>query len=605
MATNKYFKCPFCDKRRDRKSLVAHIESKHIDELPEGFTPLQATFHVANKKEFDYRPPCRICKSPTQWDEKKGRYNQLCGKQSCHDAYVDKMHRNMGDREGINRLTASPEGLEKMLAGRRISGKYKFQDGSYKTYTGSYELKALEFMDKILNCKSEDIFAPGPVMEYILDGAKHYYITDLYYAPYNLIIEVKDGGDKPNTNPAFAETRRKVIAKEKYIIENTDYNYLRLTNNDFSQLLNVFADLKMSFNDARISNSDKPKRIVHANESVQMENMVGAIQAAMPPAPTKDDAVIVNYQMNNVFSGKTHIAAASNIKFDRMFKQNEYTGIVEEVDKSFLENCNYDVYIVPGARAKLTGFIEETLGTIQSPGIFFDSIFGHPEYTFDQIQYEDNAIPVNDYYASLSEVTDITTCYVLEAVTTSKINKIKELNDELNDYDYGVIVNGKPIHDLTAVSKDQYFTSDAQSFARLKIGNCWDFVNYEADWFRKESIPYKAYFAIMGVAGKRITPTHTFISFKDKDNNVYWFESAWGGNKGVRMYKNEEEMLKDFVTRFISKRKKWQEVDIYNYRPGSKFVGINDADFINKITTENRMIKQIFNKEGGDPNGQK
>ena len=216
MATNKYFKCPFCDKRRDRKSLVAHIESKHIDELPEGFTPLQATFHVANKKEFDYRPPCRICKSPTLWDEKKGRYNQLCGKQTCHDAYVEKMHRNMGDREGINRLTASPEGLEKMLAGRRISGKYKFQDGTYKTYTGSYELKALEFMDKILNCKSEDVFAPGPVMEYTLDGTKHYYITDLYYAPYNLIIEVKDGGDNPNNKSSISmdSSREKTIEKE-------------------------------------------------------------------------------------------------------------------------------------------------------------------------------------------------------------------------------------------------------------------------------------------------------------------------------------------------------------------------------------------------------
>ena len=604
MATNKYFKCPFCDKRRDRKSLVAHIESKHIDELPEGFTPLQATFHVANKKDFDYRPPCRICKSPTLWDEKKGRYNQLCGKQTCHDAYVEKMHRNMGDREGINRLTATPEGLEKMLAGRRISGKYKFQDGTYKIYTGSYELKALEFMDKVLNCKSEDVFAPGPVMEYILDGTKHFYITDLYYAPYNLIIEVKDGGDKPNTNPAFAETRRKVMAKEKFIIENTDYNYLRLTNNDFSQLLNVFADLKMSFNDSRIDNKN-PRRVVHANEAVQLENMVGAIQAAMPPVPAKDDAVIINYQMNNVFTGKKHIAAATNIKFDKIFKQNEYTGIIEETDKNFLENCNYDVYIVKGALPRVKKLVEETLGTIQSPGIFFDSVFGHPEYTFDQIQYEENVVPIEDYYHGIASIDEAVRCFITEAVTAAKIAKVEEFNKELNEYDYGVVINGKPIHDLSAVGKDQYITSDAGTFGTYKIGTCWDYVNYEADWFRKNGIPYKAYFAIMGVAGKRVTPTHTFITFKDKDNKIYWFESAWGGNKGVRSYKDEKELFEDFKNRFTTKRKKWQEVDIYAYRPGSKYVGINDADFINKITTENTMIKQFFNKEGGNPNGQK
>jgi hypothetical protein len=255
MPTNKYFKCPFCDKRLDRKSLVNHISSKHIDELPEEFTPLRATFHAANRKSLDYRPPCRICKNPTEWDEKKGRYNQLCGKQSCHDAYVLKMKRDMGDRIGINRQTATAEGLEKMLAGRRISGKYKFHDGKEFTYTGSYELKALEFMDKVLHCKSEDIMMPGPALKYELDGKQHIYITDMYYIPYDLIIEIKDGGDKPNTNPAFAETRRKVIAKEKFIIEKTDYNYIRLTNNDFSQLLNVFADLKLAFNDDRLNNT--------------------------------------------------------------------------------------------------------------------------------------------------------------------------------------------------------------------------------------------------------------------------------------------------------------------------------------------------------------
>ena len=44
-----------------------------------------------------------------------------------------------------------------MLAGRKISGKYKFRDGTLKDYCGSYELTALEFMDKVLEIKSSDI----------------------------------------------------------------------------------------------------------------------------------------------------------------------------------------------------------------------------------------------------------------------------------------------------------------------------------------------------------------------------------------------------------------------------------------------------------------
>ena len=592
MATNKRFKCPFCDKRLSRKDLVAHIGRVHSDELPEDFTPLRATFHAANRKDFDYRPPCRICKKPTEWDEKKGRYDQICRTKQCHDAYVEKMKVNMGDKLGSNRYTASPEGLEKMLAGRRISGKYKFADGGEKTYTGSYEKKALEFFDKVLHCKSEDVVTPGPVLEYNLDGKRHYYITDIYYVPYDLIIEVKDGGDSPNTNPAFSDTRRKVIAKEKFVIENTNYNYIRLTNNDFSQLLAVFADLKVAFNDSRISGKD-PARVVHANEAALVECMIGTIQSAMPMA-NANDVVVVNYMQNNVFSNKSDIAVADNIKFDRIFKQDKYTGVLEEVDRSFLENCSYSVYRVKDGR-HFFDEISSHVGEVYGLDFIYESIFGHKRYTEDQIQYE--AEEIQDYYHSLLSIQEEVTDYITEAgVTPAKLEKIKEFNKELNGYDYGVVVKNKPIHDLSSVDTQQYYTISADTFAHHKIGTCWDYVNYEADWFRKNSISYKCYFAIMGQSGKRVTPTHTFLTFKDKEGKVYWFESSWGGNQGVREYKDDKELLDDFIDRFTKRRSKWQEVDIYEYRPSGTFVNLNSADFINKITTENKMIKQIFNK---------
>ena len=48
---------------------------------------------------------------------------------------------------------------DKMLANRKISGKYKWSDGTYKTYVGSYEKKFLEFADKVMNIDSKDIMA--------------------------------------------------------------------------------------------------------------------------------------------------------------------------------------------------------------------------------------------------------------------------------------------------------------------------------------------------------------------------------------------------------------------------------------------------------------
>jgi hypothetical protein len=52
--------------------------------------------------------------------------------------------------KGVKRISSTTEGQVKMLANRKISGEYKFQDGGKRTYTGSYEKKCLEFMDKVL-----------------------------------------------------------------------------------------------------------------------------------------------------------------------------------------------------------------------------------------------------------------------------------------------------------------------------------------------------------------------------------------------------------------------------------------------------------------------
>jgi hypothetical protein len=38
---------------------------------------------------------------------------------------------------GVTRISATEEGLEKMLANRKISGEYTFKNGEKKKYVGS------------------------------------------------------------------------------------------------------------------------------------------------------------------------------------------------------------------------------------------------------------------------------------------------------------------------------------------------------------------------------------------------------------------------------------------------------------------------------------
>lgn len=268
MAYDRKYQCLYCATKDTKDKLIRHIGSKHLDEIPEGMTPLQVTFHIVNKHPLQWKKPCRVCGEPCDWDETKGRYNLLCNRKECHEAWAKKMDKDMGDKKGSNRPTATKEGLQKMLAARKISGKYKWSDGKEFTYVGSYEKATLEFMDKVLEIKSEDVMVPGPILEYEFEGKLHFYITDIYYIPYNLIIEVKDGGNNPNTNPEMYENRKKKIAKEKWVIEKTDYNYIRLTNKDFSQLMSVFADLKLSLNEY------DGKRVIHINENSLNEGYI-------------------------------------------------------------------------------------------------------------------------------------------------------------------------------------------------------------------------------------------------------------------------------------------------------------------------------------------
>lgn len=391
MPTNKRFTCPYCGKKYTRDNLVTHFEKVHDKDLPDGFTPLRMAFHVVNRKGIEYRRPCRICKLPTDWDENKGRYNFLCNKKSCHDAWVEQMKNTMGDKMGSNRPTATPEGLDKMLKSRKISGEYKFRDGGIKTYTGSYERKALEFMDKVLERKSEDIETPGPILEYTMDGSLHYYIPDIYYIPYNLIIEVKDGGNNPN-GKTMIETRKRQMAKEKYIIEKTDYNYLRLTNNDFSQLLDVFADLKMHLVE------DDSDRVIHVNEDA---TTIGAI----PMNGVSDDGVtIVNYMKNNVFSEPDY-AISKDFRLHNLIIRDHNSGKLVKADESFLFNTKYSVYSVKCDKDKLYESLLENMDKEVSDDFIYESVFGHKEFTFDQITFEESATPIKDIYQLMEENT--------------------------------------------------------------------------------------------------------------------------------------------------------------------------------------------------------
>ena len=96
----------------------------------------------------------------------------------------------------------------------------------------------------------------------------------MLYIPYNLIIEIKDGGDNLNTkvSPGMISSRERTLAKEKLITDKGEYNYLRLTNNNFAQLIEIFMSLKQR------SLEDDDRKIVRVNEFNNLSDTVEYVQ---------------------------------------------------------------------------------------------------------------------------------------------------------------------------------------------------------------------------------------------------------------------------------------------------------------------------------------
>lgn len=319
--TSRKYKCPYCDISATRAILVDHVDKKHHDLIPEEYTAARAVYDSINKKNYGI---CMICKSKVYtWNDKINRYKNLCDNPKCRA----KVRENALERHirvyNKPTLLDDPEQQEKMLANRRISGTYTFSDGTKVVYTGKYEKNALEFMDKVLEIPAKDIQIPGPVLEYEYDGKTHKWIVDIYYIPANLLIEIKDGGSNPN-NRSMVSYREKQVAKEVMVTDLGKFNYIRLTDNNFAQLLDVLADIK-----SETLEMENPKMKIHINEEV------GGLPRHGPP-----EAYIIPYGMNNVFTGSCGLAYSDSEMDDKIMTIDDDGNLLPMIESEF--NSKFD-----------------------------------------------------------------------------------------------------------------------------------------------------------------------------------------------------------------------------------------------------------------------
>ena len=625
----KKYKCPYCEKRLIRKDLITHIDRSHKELIPENYTAARLVYNQVNKVDHG---KCRVCGKSTTWSEKSGRYDVLCGDPKCKEHMREEYKKNMLRVRGTYNILNDPEQQKKMLANRSISGQYKFQDGGILTYTGSYEKKCLEFMDVVMQIPSKDILSPGPTLEYEYNGEKHFYITDFYYIPYNLIIEVKDGGDNLNTkdSASMKASREKTIEKEHLITDRGEYNYIRLTNNNFAQLIEVFMIIKEKLlegddsktyriNESQVVLEDyfdfnKSYTVRPDNKSFKESCELSSSNTGIinPQWKIFADYMCTKYKVNN--SIKINIKFLhSKVSFDTM--SNKYNddantnatirngNTIYVLDEDIYNNLYHDNYnnIVRYEIAWIilskyyTVSMDKTIEAIciYESGML-DEFEGDNTNKIKRAKKYKEYVDANGITAILHHLnnhkTIIESVLITESAKTS-FDDIVAFNQMLNNYEY-IVPNGG---DIISEVSDDAFTDNFRllsptEFEKYKGGVCWDYVVYEAYYFNKHfsDIPYSVYFEVLD--NKADCPTHTFLIFR-YDNKYYWFESSWKPMCGIYGGFTTEKDAVDYAMSKLDLKTNYRSY-ICKYDPlNSKMFGMTCEQYMEYFSHKVKLYK--------------
>lgn len=584
----KKYKCPYCEGRFTRAKLHIHIQEKHEDLIPEGYTALRVAFNTINNKTEGH---CIMCGNVTDWNEDKGRYERLCNDPKCHEAYKKMVAERTKKKYGTERLQTDPEYAEyvqrKALAGRKMHGEYTFTDGGKIEYFGSYERKFLQFMDQVMHCESEDILAPAPSIKYQYEGKTHLYIPDFYYIPYNLIIEIKDGGSNPNNHPhRTGEDELKLRAKEEAIRQLNEFSYVRVVNNDFSQVLSIMAVLKYN-----MAHRYKDP-VIKVNESMLLET-TSTVDKNFKPKDRIElsslkrvhitEAIIEKYKKQYPDLRHVRCKDTDTYKCDGYMwfdKENlvAQVGSCEYLDDGTKWIVSLDImkdYKGHGLSKQILDFATKTM---KCKYLSVDKNNKLAKMIYDQygfkVYYEDDDL----YYMTLeANPVKVNESTLLESVSNS--NYPKELyswmNTNIRYKSTGILLSPEEVEEYG-------------------YGDCHDQANYIHSKLSTKDISNGRLFVIeynnLNSPGGK---THTAAYYK-QNGKYYWIENAWYGQTGIHGPYNSIFDLKIAIANV------WVWGNYKNLYVGSVNSskiknGMNLNDYVNACLPENeKMIKPFI-----------
>lgn len=185
----------------------------------------------------------------------------------------------------------------------------------------------------------------------------------------------------------------------------------------------------------------------------------------------------------------------------------------------------------------------------------------------------------------------------------NKIQTPSELSLFMQKYiNYGYLDKDKKLHyyddiDFNEKWFDNYVLESANDVLNTGVGNCFDQVELERDWFINNGYEVKTLYEMVRLDYTNPYPTHTFLIYKDGDN-WNWIENADYDNRGIHSFTSLNELLNFNYVRYIELLKKYnikdEEIDniiVTEYAKPKD--GLNALEFLNYVTNSKRINEKV------------
>ena len=151
--------------------------------------------------------------------------------------------------------------------------------------------------------------------------------------------------------------------------------------------------------------------------------------------------------------------------------------------------------------------------------------------------------------------------------------------------------------DLGALTNQIWKLSSPKQMQQHGTGHCYDQVELERDFFKKQNFAFKTFFIWFNCKRQNAYPTHTYLVYQDKKTKKWcWFEHADFINKGIHIFDTLSEAInaqKLALIRYAKQCRKSKtdpsKIEVFEY-DNVKY-GCSFCEFIDHVLRTGKQIE--------------